>query len=96
MGNYTLSAVADTVSGETPDDTPDNKFVGEVIYVGIPGDVNGDHTVGIKDILIVAKAFGTNPQSPNWNPNADVDCDGNVYIKDILITAKNFGKTDPN
>jgi hypothetical protein len=92
MGNYTLSAVADTVPGETPDDAADNTFNDGVIYVGIPGDVDGNHKVEIKDILIVAKAYGANPQSPNWNPNPDVDCNDKVEIKDILITAKNYGK----
>jgi hypothetical protein len=92
MGNYTLSAVADTVPGETPDDTADNTFNDGVIYVGIPGDVDANHKVDIKDILIVAKAYGTNPQSPNWNPNPDVDCNDKVDVKDILIAAKNYGK----
>jgi tRNA U34 2-thiouridine synthase MnmA/TrmU len=41
----------------------------------------------------VAKAYGANPQSPNWNPNPDVDCNDKVEIKDILITAKNYGKS---
>jgi hypothetical protein len=92
-GNYTLSAYAWPVQGETG--TLDNTLTDGLVYVGVPGDVDGNHKVEIKDILMVAKAYGANPQSFNWNPNADVDCDGNVYIKDILITAKNYGKTDP-
>jgi parallel beta-helix repeat protein len=92
-GNYTLSAYAWPVQGET--DTSDNTLTDGLVYVGVPGDVDGNHKVEIKDILIVAKAYGTNPQSPNWNPNADVNCDDKVDIKDILITAKNYGKTDP-
>jgi hypothetical protein len=91
--NYTISGYAWPVQGETY--TSDNTLTDGLVYVGVPGDVNGDHTVGIKDILIVAKAYGANPQSFNWNPNADVDCDGKVDVKDILITAKNYGKTDP-
>jgi hypothetical protein len=92
-GNYTISAYAWPVQGET--DTLDNTLTDGLVYVGVPGDVDGNHKVDIKDILIVAKAYGTNPQSPNWNPNADVNCDDKVDIKDILITAKNYGKTDP-
>jgi parallel beta-helix repeat protein len=92
-GNYTINAYAWPVQGET--NKADNNFTGGAIYVGVPGDVDGNHKVDIKDILIVAKAYGTNPQSPNWNPNADVNCDDKVDIKDILITAKNYGKTDP-
>jgi parallel beta-helix repeat protein len=92
-GNYTLSAYAWPVQDET--DTLDNTLTDGLVCVGIPGDVDGNHKVDIKDILIMAKAYGTNPQSPNWNPNADVDCNDKVDIKDILIAAKNFGKTDP-
>jgi hypothetical protein len=63
--------------------------------ITIVGDVNGDSKVDIKDILTVAKAFGSYPGNPRWNPNADVNCDSKADIKDILIAAKNFGKTDP-
>jgi hypothetical protein len=92
-GNYTIKAVADTVSGET--ETGDNALTDGVVYVGVPGDVDGNHKVEIKDILLLAKAYGTNPQSLNWNPNLDVNGDDKVDIKDILIAAKNYGKTDP-
>jgi parallel beta-helix repeat protein len=94
-GNYTIGAHATPLPPETDDYIDDNMLVDGWVLVTIPGDVDGNHKVDIKDILIVAKAFGTNPQSPNWNPNADVDCNDKVDIKDILITAKNFGKTDP-
>jgi parallel beta-helix repeat protein len=92
-GNYTISAYAWPVSGET--DTGDNALTDGVVYVGVPGDVDANHKVEIKDILLLAKAYGTNPQSPNWNPNLDVNGDDKVDIKDILIAAKNYGKTDP-
>jgi hypothetical protein len=57
--------------------------------------MDGNGKVEIKDILLLAKAYGTNPQSPNWKPNLDVNSDDKVDIRDILITAKNYGKTDP-
>jgi predicted secreted protein len=91
-GNYTIAAYAQPVSGET--DTADNTLADGVVYVGIPGDVDGNGKVEIKDILLLAKAYGTNPQSLNWNPNLDVNGDDKVDIKDILIAAKNYGKTD--
>jgi hypothetical protein len=92
-GNYTLSCSSQPVPGET--DTADNNFTDGMVYVGVPGDVDGNHKVNVIDILMVAKAFGTNSQSSNWNPNMDVDCNNKVDVIDILITAKNFGKTDP-
>jgi hypothetical protein len=92
-GNYTISAYAMPVPDET--DTGDNALTDGVVYVGVPGDVDGNHKVEVKDILMLAKAYGTNPQSLNWNPNLDVNGDDKVDIKDILIAAKNYGKTDP-
>jgi len=56
------------------------------------GDLNGDGKVDIKDIAIVAKAFGSTPGSPTWNPIADVDGNGKVEIKDIAIVAKQYGQ----
>jgi PKD repeat protein len=43
-------------------------------------------------IAIVAKAFGSAPGSPNWNPIADVNRDGKVDMKDIIPIARSFGK----
>ena len=65
------------------------------------GDVNGDGKVDIRDLSIVARAFGSQPDDPNWNPLADITGpaplvpDGEVDIRDIGLAAKNFGKTYP-
>jgi parallel beta-helix repeat protein len=93
MGNYTLSAYASPVPGET--DRADNNLIDGMVYVGIPGDVNGDHKVNIIDILIVAKMYGQNTNDPHYNANTDINNDGKTNVIDILITAKNFGKTNP-
>jgi hypothetical protein len=58
------------------------------------GDVDGNGKVNIIDVLMVAKAFGTDSHSPSWNPKLDVNSDSKVDIIDILATAKNFGQTD--
>jgi len=71
------------------------------IWLGFAGDLNGDGKVDIKDIAIVAKAFGSYPGSPNWNPIADVTGptlgvpDNKVDIRDVAYVAKNFGKVYP-
>jgi PKD repeat protein len=59
-----------------------------------PWDVNQDGVCNMKDIAIVARAFGSKPGSSNWNPAADVNFDGVVNMKDIAIVARAFGKTD--
>jgi uncharacterized protein (DUF2141 family) len=58
----------------------------------ILGDVNGDGKVDMRDLGIVAKAFGSTPLDPRWNPAADLNGDGVVNMVDIGIVAINFGK----
>jgi hypothetical protein len=89
-GNYTVKAVADTVPGET--DTIDNVYVDGVVKVVIPGDINGDGIVDIYDAIRLAVAFGSEPDDPNWNPNADINGDEIVDIYDAIILAIHFGE----
>lgn len=99
-GYYILRAVADTVSGET--DIADNTFINTTsIYVGIAGDVNGDHFVGIDDIYNIALRYGTEPGGPPnprdyyYSPMHDINNDDFVGIDDIFIAASHFGQEDP-
>jgi predicted secreted protein len=55
-------------------------------------DINNDGKVDGKDLAIAAKAYGTIPGSPLWDPRADVNLDGRVDGKDIAIISKNFGQ----
>ena len=59
----------------------------------INGDLNHDGEVDMKDVATAAKAFGSYPGHPRWNPVADINQDGNVDMKDISLIAKNFGKS---
>jgi hypothetical protein len=65
--------------------------------VKLVGDMNGDGKIDITDIATVAKAFGTQPGNPRWNPAADISGpiplvpDGRVDISDIAVVAKEFG-----
>jgi len=88
-GNYTISAYAQPVSGET--DTADNACEDGWVLVSCVGDVNGDKKTSISDIVLVIGKFGTTPSSPEWNPNMDIDGNDKVTIGDIVITINNFG-----
>jgi hypothetical protein len=68
---------------------------GGTISVRLMGDVNGDGRVDLKDIALVARAFGSTPGSPNWNPTADLNGDGKIDMKDITLVARNFGRHYP-
>lgn len=63
------------------------------------GDLNSDGVVDIKDIALVALAFGSQQDYPDWNPRADITGpeylvpDGKVDIRDIAVIAIHFGET---
>jgi hypothetical protein len=58
----------------------------------LPGDVNGDWKVDIKDLAAVGKAYGSVPGSGNWNANADFNGDWRISLMDLVIVGKNFGR----
>lgn len=92
-GNYTISAVADTIPEET--DTADNSHTGGIVLVTIAGDVNGDKTVNGVDLSIVSQAYGSSKGEPRYNPIADINEDELVDIRDIFLVARNLGKAEP-
>ena len=57
------------------------------------GDLNGDGAVDLFDALLLAKAFGTNPDLQNWNEDADINGDGIVDIYDAIALCNCFGHT---
>jgi hypothetical protein len=60
------------------------------------GDVNHDGRIDIKDVSIIAKAFGAKFGDTSWNPYADIDETGEVTMIDVSISARNFGRVWKN
>ena len=89
-GNYTLSAYAWPVPGET--NTVDNTLVGGSVIVTIPGDLNGDFTVDIYDAILLAGHFNQTPINPLWNANVDINGDNIVDIYDAIILANHYNQ----
>jgi hypothetical protein len=54
-GNYTISAYAWPVQGET--DVADNSLDDVYVFVTLPGDINGDKKVNILDAIVLASYF---------------------------------------
>jgi hypothetical protein len=54
-------------------------------------DINGDGVVDIWDLVIVAKAFGSDSGDPGWKPETDLNGDGIVDLRDIAIVARDYG-----
>jgi hypothetical protein len=59
----------------------------------INGDVNGDNTINLADLVAVSAAWRSTPGSRTWNPNADLNGDGTVNLADWMIVANNWRKT---
>jgi hypothetical protein len=92
-GNYTISAVSETILGET--DILDNTLGNGWILVTIQGDTDADRDVDIFDIVRMAGCYGikTPPPDPRYDPNCDIDGDGDVDIFDVVKAAGNYGKS---
>jgi len=91
LGNYTIKTVADVVDNETI--VTNNAFIYGTVKLSIPGDINGDGIVNIRDIYIAARAFGTKLGDDRWDSNADITEDRVINIHDIFAISKEFGKS---
>jgi len=92
-GNYTIGAYAWPVQGET--NLQDNLMVDAIVYVGVPGDINGDGIVDIYDAILLANAYNSTPEKVKWNPNADINGDNIVDIYDAIILANHYNQHYP-
>jgi len=100
-GNYTITATATPVTGQTDLSNISKNAEVQVLPPGPsqnPYDFDGNGKIDITDVAVVAKAFGSSQSNPQgrWNPKADVYGpngvpDGTVDLFDIAIVAKNFG-----
>jgi subtilase family serine protease len=90
-GNYTISGYAWPVHGETS--LSDNTFKDGWVLVTIPGDINGDRKVDLKDVFAVGKAYGSVIGDSRYKPNLDINGDGKIDLKDYFTACKNYGKS---
>jgi len=92
-GNYTISAYATPVLGET--DTTDNTFTYGIITVTILGDVDGDFDVDIYDVVKITSIYGSKKSDPEFNPNSDLDDDDEITIYDVVRCTRHYGQKYP-
>jgi len=98
-GNYTISANATAVLGET--DKTDNTKIDGWVIVAMVGDISSDipgvpdGKVDMVDMWEVSRRFGINYPDPRFVPNYDVDGDYKIDMVDMWIVSKEFGKIDP-
>lgn len=87
LGNYTVYASASSNPGEG------RATANATFAVKWSTDLTGDGKVTIKDVAIVARAFGSKRGDPNWEEIADIDGNGKITIYDVATVARDFGKT---
>jgi hypothetical protein len=95
-GNTTLTGLRNRSHNVTvyATDLAGNTGSSERVYfcITVPGDINCDCKVDVKDMVLVSKAFGSYPGHLKWNPNADINNDNKVDVKDMVLVSKYFGK----
>lgn len=91
-GNYILKANASSVDGETY--TGDNTITHENIRVKLLGDVDDNGIVDISDLHALSAAYGSVPESPNWNEEADMNGDNEVNGLDLSAFVQKYSKTE--
>jgi len=86
-GNYTISAYAHPVSGET--NTADNTLTNGIIKIVTPGDLNADGVVNMVDLSgISARWYPGPPIGPlGYHPNFDINNDGAISILEVSIVS---------
>ena len=82
-GNYTMSAVAETVLGET--DTSDNLHTNGIITVTVPGDASGDGFVDVTDFAMLGAAWFKGPGMEGYDPRVDFNNDNFVDVSDFAV-----------
>lgn len=91
-GNSTLRLAEVIILNSTLSDLPKSLIDG-VILVTVLGDINGDLSVNVSDLSDAGKAYGSTPNSPSWNPEADINNDGIVDKSDLEILSNHYGQT---
>jgi hypothetical protein len=62
------------------------------VTMTLGGDVNLDGKVSLSDLVLLAKAYGSKPGNPTWNPACDFQGNGVIGLGDLVILAANYGK----
>ncbi|RLI46312.1 hypothetical protein DRO69_03400, partial [Candidatus Bathyarchaeota archaeon] len=91
--NYTLSAYATPVLGET--DIVDNSFLGDTVVLVIPGDFDADKDVDLYDAVALLTIYGAKIGDPQYDPNKDIDNDGDIDLYDAVALLTRYGQKEP-
>ena len=78
LGNYSANILIVTNTEDV--NIPVNLEVSNT--AGIPGDLNGDSTINITDIVLLINSILSNQ---SYNPSSDLNSDGSINVTDIVL-----------
>jgi thermitase len=61
------------------------------LVVGVLGDVNGDNSVSILDVVRITTIYGAKLGDSSYNSSSDINGDGTVTILDLVLCTANYG-----
>jgi hypothetical protein len=92
-GKYLISAQIAPVIGEM--DEADNVAAGTWLFITIiPGDVNYDGKVDLRDVYAIGKSYSSVVGDTRYKPELDLNYDGKIDLKDYYVATRNFGRTE--
>jgi len=66
-----------------------------LVYWKFPGDTDSDGDVDIYDLYILAVAYGSHVEQPNYNSDSDIDGNNHVNSDDLCILTEDYGELKP-
>jgi len=58
----------------------------------VPEDINGDKTINMSDIILLALHFSTVSTDANYDIKCDINGDGAINMSDVILIAKKFNQ----
>ncbi|MDP4181425.1 MAG: dockerin type I domain-containing protein [Bacillota bacterium] len=76
-----------TKPSNTPTNTPTSTIK------AVPQDINGDKSVNMADVILIASHFNSVATGSNYDKNCDLNSDGAINMADVVLIAAKFNYT---